>query len=192
MPRIGKLVLVALVCASGHAFIAPRGRGASMVSMKGAIDEALAMVVPKDGEDEAVLRSNFENLASRTGDEAAVRIIKNNNQVLRWETDRVCAFRGVRRRSADARVGLSRKGQGVEEMDLAARARLLHLTRDVGAAFDAWVLRYEGDAAAATALVSKNPGLLYCKPRGKDGIENAPLGQAEGIASAMEFFRFGQ
>ena len=41
----------------------------------------------------------------------------------------------------------------------------------------------------ALDLVSKNPGLLFCKP---SDVKDSPLGQAKMIAGAMDFFRFGK
>ena len=58
----------------------------------------------------------------------------------------------------------------------------------VKASFDAWVERCE-TREEALDLVSKNPGLLFCKPA---DIKDGPLGQAKMIAGAMEFFRFGK
>ena len=54
--------------------------------------------------------------------------------------------------------------------------------------FDAWVERCESKDEALD-LVSKNPGLLFCKPA---DVKDGPLGQAKMIANAMEFFRFGK
>ena len=58
----------------------------------------------------------------------------------------------------------------------------------VKASFDAWVERCESKDEALD-LVSKNPGLLFCKPA---DVKDGPLGQAKMIANAMEFFRFGK
>ena len=57
----------------------------------------------------------------------------------------------------------------------------------VKASFDAWVERCESRDEALD-LVSKNPGLLFCKP---SDVKDSPLGQAKMIAGAMDFFRFG-
>ena len=54
--------------------------------------------------------------------------------------------------------------------------------------FDAWVERCESKDEALD-LVSKNPGLLFCKPA---DVKDGPLGQAKMIANAMDFFRFGK
>ena len=59
---------------------------------------------------------------------------------------------------------------------------------DVKASFDAWVERCESRDEALD-LVSKNPGLLFCKP---SDVKDSPLGQAKMIAGAMDFFRFGK
>ena len=58
----------------------------------------------------------------------------------------------------------------------------------VKASFDAWVERCESRDEALD-LVSKNPGLLFCKP---SDVKDSPLGQAKMIAGAMDFFRFGK
>ena len=58
----------------------------------------------------------------------------------------------------------------------------------VKASFDAWVERCESKDEALD-LVSKNPGLLFCKPA---DIKDGPLGQAKMIANAMDFFWFGK
>ena len=58
----------------------------------------------------------------------------------------------------------------------------------VKASFDAWVERCESKDEALD-LVSKNPGLLFCKP---SDVKDSPLGQAKMIAGAMDFFRFGK
>ena len=58
----------------------------------------------------------------------------------------------------------------------------------VKASFDAWVERCESKDEALD-LVSKNPGLLFCKPA---DVKDGPLGQAKMIANAMDFFRFGK
>ena len=61
----------------------------------------------------------------------------------------------------------------------------------VKASFDAWVERCE-TREEALDLVSKNPGLLFCKPA---DVKDSPAGsvlQAKMIAGAMDFFRFGK
>jgi hypothetical protein len=92
-------------------------------------------------------------------------------------------FRALAAKSGDAAALVVARNSGQSMRWDAAR---------VGAAFDAWTARFDGDAAQAGDLVGKNPGLLYCRPAGKDGIENAPLDQAVAIANAMDFFRFGR
>ena len=95
--------------------------------------------------------------------------------------------------SSDARCGCDRRVIVATTVNGVRTASLLvPSAARVGAAFDAWTARFDGDAAQAGDLVGKNPGLLYCRPAGKDGIENAPLDQAVAIANAMDFFRFGR
>ena len=134
------------------------------------------------------------------GDAFAPRVAPRGGVVLRGaEVEEAVASLKIRDAADEAVVrenfeALARKAGAAAALRIAKNnGQSMRWSKErVGDAFDAWTSRFDGDVAAAADLCGKNPGLLYCRPTGKDGIANAPLDQAVSIANVMDFFRFGK